>query len=446
MDLKKLRTSDFVGFIGSAVLAGSLFLPWFSTDCDSLSSTGEGEPADCNTNSVLNGDPGQSDAYGSFTAWEVFNILDWLLLAACIAPFVLAWIIARGHELTWRPGEVTMIVGIVAFGLIICNGIILGKPGDSVEIGLDLRLPRGHASARSGSPPREWCARPRAARANRPASDGRQPRGQPARADRGLAPRPQPRDGAGARDRGGRAGGGPLGGAGRQGLPPTRPRWTPCGMMLDTVQMDGVVVIGEGEKDEAPMLYNGEQIGDGSPPKVDIAVDPLEGTELAAEGAPRALAVIALSERGTMFDPGPCVYMEKIAGVATSSRTCSTSTAPSRRRSRLVAKEKGTDVDDVTVVMLKRARHDDVVAQVREAGGRIRFIPHGDVSAALAGGHGARAGGPAVGNRRHARGRDLGGRDQVPRAVRCSGGCGRATRTSARRRSTPATTSTRCST
>src|ERR687895_1676791 len=84
-------------------------------------------------------------------------------------------------------------------------------------------------------------------------------------------------------------------------------------MMLDTIQMDGVVVIGEGEKDEAPMLYNGEQIGDGSPPKVDIAVDPLEGTELAAEGAPRALAVIALSERGTMFDPGPCVYMEKLA-------------------------------------------------------------------------------------------------------------------------------------
>src|SRR5213080_4001013 len=84
-------------------------------------------------------------------------------------------------------------------------------------------------------------------------------------------------------------------------------------LMLDTVQMDGVVVIGEGEKDEAPMLYNGEHIGDGSPPEVDIAVDPLEGTTLAAEGSPRALAVMALSERGTMFDPGPCVYMMKIA-------------------------------------------------------------------------------------------------------------------------------------
>src|SRR6201989_757164 len=84
-------------------------------------------------------------------------------------------------------------------------------------------------------------------------------------------------------------------------------------LMLDTVRMDGVVVIGEGEKDEAPMLYNGEKIGDGSPPQVDIPVDPLEGTTLAAEGSPRALAVIALSERGTMFNPGPIVYMLKMA-------------------------------------------------------------------------------------------------------------------------------------
>src|SRR5262245_59975 len=85
-------------------------------------------------------------------------------------------------------------------------------------------------------------------------------------------------------------------------------------LMLDTVPMDGIVVIGEGEKDEAPMLYNGEEIGDGSPPTVDIAVDPLEGTTLTARGLPGALAVIALSERDTMFDPGPCVYMEKLAG------------------------------------------------------------------------------------------------------------------------------------
>src|SRR5947199_6357841 len=85
-------------------------------------------------------------------------------------------------------------------------------------------------------------------------------------------------------------------------------------LMLDTVRMDGIVVIGEGEKDEAPMLYNGEHIGDGSPPQVDIAVDPLEGTTLAAHGMPSALSVIALSARGTMFNPGPIVYMEKTAG------------------------------------------------------------------------------------------------------------------------------------
>src|ERR671929_2003378 len=85
-------------------------------------------------------------------------------------------------------------------------------------------------------------------------------------------------------------------------------------LVLDTVHMDGIVVIGEGEKDEAPMLFNGERVGDGHGPEVDIAVDPLEGTRLAAQGRPSALAVIALSPRGTMFDPGPCVYMEKMAG------------------------------------------------------------------------------------------------------------------------------------
>ena len=85
-------------------------------------------------------------------------------------------------------------------------------------------------------------------------------------------------------------------------------------LLINTVPMDGIVVIGEGEKDEAPMLFNGEEIGDGSPPRVDIAVDPLEGTRLCAHGRPGALAVIALSERGSMFDPGPCVYMEKLAG------------------------------------------------------------------------------------------------------------------------------------
>ena len=153
-------------------------------------------------------------------------------------------------------------------------------------------------------------------------------------------------------------------------------------LMLDTVRMDGIVVIGEGEKDQAPMLYNGEHIGDGSPPQVDIAVDPLEGTTLAAEGSPRALAVIALSERGTMFDPGPCVYMLKIAAQQAFAHLLDLD-RPLAETLELVAKEKGTDVRDVTVMMLKRERHRDAVAEIRRVGARIRFIEHGDVSAAL---------------------------------------------------------------
>ncbi|MFL5779707.1 MAG: class II fructose-bisphosphatase [Thermoleophilaceae bacterium] len=153
-------------------------------------------------------------------------------------------------------------------------------------------------------------------------------------------------------------------------------------LMLDTVRMDGVVVIGEGEKDEAPMLYNGEKIGDGSPPQVDIAVDPLEGTTLAAEGSPRALAVMALSERGTMFDPGPCVYMLKIAAQQKYSHLLDLD-RPLAETLGLIAKEKGTEVRDVTVMRLKRDRHEDAVEEIRRAGARIRFIQHGDVSAAL---------------------------------------------------------------
>ena len=153
-------------------------------------------------------------------------------------------------------------------------------------------------------------------------------------------------------------------------------------LMLDTVRMDGTVVIGEGEKDEAPMLYNGERIGDGSPPEVDIAVDPLEGTTLAAEGSPRALAVMALSERGTMFDPGPCVYMLKVVAQSRYAHVLDLD-RPLPETLQLVAREKGTGVDEVTVMMLKRDRHDEYVEQIRSSGARLRFISHGDVSAAL---------------------------------------------------------------
>jgi fructose-1,6-bisphosphatase II len=154
-------------------------------------------------------------------------------------------------------------------------------------------------------------------------------------------------------------------------------------MMLDTVSMDGTVVIGEGEKDEAPMLYNGERIGDGSQPEVDIAVDPLEGTELCAKGLPNAIATIAVAERGTMFDPGPCVYMLKMATSRDLAHLLDLD-RPLAETLKLMAEEKGIDVGDLVVIMLDRPRHEEAMTEIREVGARIRLIPHGDVSAALA--------------------------------------------------------------
>jgi fructose-1,6-bisphosphatase II len=153
-------------------------------------------------------------------------------------------------------------------------------------------------------------------------------------------------------------------------------------LMLDNVAMDGVVVIGEGEKDEAPMLFNGERIGDGSQPEVDVAVDPLEGTELCAKGMPNALATIALAERGTMFDPGPCFYMLKMATSREYAHLLDLD-RPLGETLALMAKQKGTSVGDLVVVMLDRPRHEQGMREIREAGARIRLIPHGDVSAAL---------------------------------------------------------------
>ena len=152
--------------------------------------------------------------------------------------------------------------------------------------------------------------------------------------------------------------------------------------VLDSVSMDGVVVIGEGEKDEAPMLFNGEHVGDGTPPQVDVAVDPLEGTRLTALGMPNAVAVIALSERGTMFDPGPVFYMEKIAGGPEIADLLDLD-RPLADTLGLIAERKHTDIRDVMVVMLDRERHHDAMRQVREAGARVRLITDGDVAGAL---------------------------------------------------------------
>jgi len=153
--------------------------------------------------------------------------------------------------------------------------------------------------------------------------------------------------------------------------------------VLHTVAMDGIVVIGEGEKDEAPMLFNGERIGDGSPPEVDIAVDPIDGTRPTALGRGGALAVIALAERGAMFNPGPCVYMRKMAVGPESVGRVSLELSPAENLKE-IAKAKGTSVSELTAVVLDRPRHEELIEQIRTAGSRIRLIADGDVAGAIA--------------------------------------------------------------
>jgi len=153
-------------------------------------------------------------------------------------------------------------------------------------------------------------------------------------------------------------------------------------IVLNSIEMDAIIVSGEGEKDEAPMLYNGERLGSGTPPAVDIAVDPIDGTRLLSLGQPGALAVVAVSERGTMFDPRHIVYMDKIA-VGPEAAGVVDIEAPPIDNLRSVAKAKGKDVNDLTVVILDRPRHERLIAEAREAGARIRLIPDGDISGAL---------------------------------------------------------------
>ena len=153
--------------------------------------------------------------------------------------------------------------------------------------------------------------------------------------------------------------------------------------VLSTVAMDGIVVIGEGEKDEAPMLYNGELVGDGSAPMCDVAVDPIDGTTLTALGRGNALSVLAVSDRGTMFNPGPCVYMEKIA-VGPGAVGAIDVTASATQNLRWIAKAKGSNVRDLTAVVLDRPRHADLIEEIRTAGARIRLISDGDIYGAIA--------------------------------------------------------------
>jgi len=162
-------------------------------------------------------------------------------------------------------------------------------------------------------------------------------------------------------------------------------------LMIDTVSMHGTVVIGEGEKDEAPMLYNGEEVGNGGGPAVDVAVDPIDGTRLTAAGQPNALAVIALAERGTMFFPGAAVYMEKVAAGPEAADVIDI-TAPPEDNVRLVAKAKGVRPEEIGVVILDRDRHAELIQRVRETGAKVYLITDGDVAGAISAASSRRSG------------------------------------------------------
>jgi fructose-1,6-bisphosphatase II len=153
--------------------------------------------------------------------------------------------------------------------------------------------------------------------------------------------------------------------------------------VLDSVSMRGIVVIGEGEKDEAPMLYNGEEVGNGEGPEVDVAVDPLEGTRLTALGQPNAIAVIAVAERGTMLFPGAAFYMEKIAVGPEAIEAIDIERSPSENVG-AVAEALGKTPREVDVVVLERDRHDELIAELRDSGARVRLIRDGDVAPAIA--------------------------------------------------------------
>jgi fructose-1,6-bisphosphatase II len=153
-------------------------------------------------------------------------------------------------------------------------------------------------------------------------------------------------------------------------------------IVLQTVDMNGVIIIGEGEKDNAPMLYNGENVGNGMPPEVDVAVDPIDGTRPLAFGRSNSLATVALAPRGTMFDPGPFVYMNKLA-VGPEGKGVINIEKSITENLQAIAKAKGKDVEDLTTIILDRPRHNEMVAEIRRSGARIRIIPDGDVAAAL---------------------------------------------------------------
>lgn len=214
--------------------------------------------------------------------------------------------------------------------------------------------------------------------------------------------------------------------------------------LVHTVSMNGVVVIGEGEKDEAPMLYNGERIGDGTGAECDVAVDPVDGTTLTAKGMPNAVSVLAAADRGTMYDPSAVFYMDKLV-VGPEAAEFVDITAPPAVNIRRVAKAKGIAPENVTVVVLDRPRHDELARQIRETGARIKFIADGDVAGAIMAAREGTGVDMLLG---------IGGTPEgiiTACAMACmggtiQGGCGRRTTRSGARRWTRATTWTACCT
>ena len=153
-------------------------------------------------------------------------------------------------------------------------------------------------------------------------------------------------------------------------------------LVLNSIFMNAVIVIGEGEKDHAPMLFNGEHVGNGNGPEMDIAVDPIDGTRPLANGTWNAISIVALAPRGTMFDPGPFLYMDKIA-VGPQAKGLVEIEAPVKHNLKVIARANGKAMEDLTIVILDRPRHERLIAEVRQAGARIRLIPDGDVAGAL---------------------------------------------------------------
>ena len=378
MNLSRLGRGELLAVLGGLLLALGVFLPWYGTNPD-------------NRNANLDG------ARGTFSRWEAHPILRWLLLAAALAPLILAWIIVRDHQLSWPRGEMTAVVGMIALVLVLYVGLV-DRPGRPVRADLaEVRLVR-RAAGHRGDHRRRSDARERHRTTTKaPRSPMTAPRDDMP-PDRNLALELVRVTEAAALQAARYVGMGDKEAADQAAVD---------GMhaVLHTIHMDGVVVIGEGEKDEAPMLANGEVVGDGTPPHVDIAVDPLDGTRLTAQGRPNAVAVIALSERGTMFDPGPVFYMEKMAA-GDGLVDLLDFDRPLGKTVELIAERRGVEVRDVMVVVLDRpaprGRHqgDPRRGCAGAADHRRRRRRRAD---------GRRAGplrGPAVGDRRHAGGRD----------------------------------------